>query len=185
MNTRFSRILMSTDLRYPIGRFVPPLRATAATRSAAITAIAQAPDHLRDAVADLTHAQLETPYRPGGWTVRQVVHHVADSHVNAYVRLRLTLAEDVPTVRPYDETRWAELVDAKHMDVQASLSLLDALHERFVALLQSLGEDDWQRRYRHPESGEHDLDYLLEMYAWHGRHHAAHITALRDRLKWR
>jgi len=179
-----STLPMSADLRYPVGEFVPPTKATAESRTAAIGYIARAPERLRAAVAGLTHAQLETPYRPGGWTVRQVVHHVVDSHLNAYIRLRLALTEDRPTIRPYNESRWAELIDAKHMDVEISLALLDSLHQRFVALLQALGDNDWSLPYVHPESGEHDLDYLLEMYAWHGRHHTAHITGLRDRMKW-
>jgi hypothetical protein len=175
---------MSPDLRYPVGPFVPSNATDEASRAQAIAAIADAPEKLRSAVRGLTHEQLETPYRPGGWTARQVVHHVVDSHLNAYVRLRLTLTEERPTIRPYDEARWAELIDAKIMDVEISLTLLDALHQRFVALMKSLSSGDWQRRYVHPESGEHTLDYLLEMYAWHGRHHVAHVTALRSRKGW-
>jgi len=175
---------MSADLRYPVGRFVPPPPATSASRASAIASIAQAPDRLRAAVAGLTHEQLETPYRPDGWTVRQVVHHVVDSHINAYTRLRLALTEDAPTIRPYEEARWAELIDARHMDVEVSLTLLDALHQRFVAVLQAMNDSEWQRSYVHPESGTHSLDYLLEMYAWHGRHHVAHVTSLRERMKW-
>ena len=116
--------------------------------------------------------------------MRQVVHHVVDSHLNAYTRLRLALTEDRPTIRPYEESRWAELMDARHMDVEVSLTMLDAMHQRFVALMQSLADEEWGRRYVHPETGEHSLDYLLEMYAWHGRHHVAHITALRKRMNW-
>ena len=175
---------MSLDLRYPIGPFVPSSAVDGASRVSAIAALVSAPAALRAAVRGLTHEQLETPYRSGGWTVRQVVHHVVDSHLNAYTRLRLALTEETPTIRPYDEARWAELTDARQMDVEVSLTLLDALHGRFVALLQSLGEADWHRRYVHPSSGEHTLDYLLEMYAWHGRHHVAHVTALRSRLQW-
>ncbi|MEP7347348.1 MAG: YfiT family bacillithiol transferase [Gemmatimonadaceae bacterium] len=175
---------MSPDLRYPIGPFVAPPTADSATRATAIAALAAAPHELRAAVTGLTREQLETPYRPSGWTVRQVVHHVVDSHLNAYTRLRLALTEERPTIRPYDESLWAELVDARSMDVEVSLTLLEALHSRFVTLLSSLADSDWQRRYVHPESGDHTVDYLLEMYAWHGRHHLAHVTALRTRMDW-
>lgn len=175
---------MTPDLRYPIGPFVPPDSADACSRARAILLLAEAPAALRAAVDGLTHEQLEAPYRPDGWTVRQVVHHVVDSHVNAYTRLRLALTEDSPTIRPYDEARWAELIDAKAMAVDVSLDLLDQLHERMVGLLQSLPDESFVRRYVHPESGAHTIDYLVEMYAWHGRHHVAHITSLRSRMNW-
>lgn len=176
---------MSTDLRYPIGPFVPPAQYDAASRAVAVTAIAQTPAALRAAVDGLTSTQLDTPYRPGGWTVRQVVHHVADSHINAYTRLRLALTEDRPTIRPYDESRWADLSDARHMPPDVSLDLLELLHRRFVTLWESLLPADFARKYVHPDSGEHTLDYLLEMYHWHGRHHVAHVTSLRGRMNWR
>jgi hypothetical protein len=135
-------------------------------------------------VKGLTNDQLDTPYRPGGWTVRQVVHHVADSHLNAYCRLRLALTEDRPTIRPYEESRWAELPDAKNLPVDVSLALLESLTTRWVSLMRSLPPEAFDRRYVHPESGEHDLNYLAAMYAWHTRHHVAHVTSLRTRQGW-
>lgn len=175
---------MTIDLQYPVGQLVPPVAADATWRQGAIASIAAAPAALRRAVHGLTNEQLATPYRPGGWTVRQVVHHVVDSHLNAYVRLRLALTEDRPTIRPYDEAAWAELADARAMDVEVSLQLLDLLHRRFVALWESLPSAAFDRTYVHPESGSHSLDYLLAMYEWHGRHHVAHITSLRQRMGW-
>jgi uncharacterized damage-inducible protein DinB len=172
------------DLRYPIGpfRFNPP--ATADTRLADVASIADAPGRLRQAVAGLDERQLDTPYRPTGWTVRQVVHHIVDSHINAYVRFRLALTEDHPTVRPYDEKGWAELADARAAPVEISLDLLDRLHERWVRLLRSLPEEAMARTVHHPENGVMSLDHLLQSYSWHGRHHVAHITALRARENW-
>lgn len=174
---------MATDLRYPIGRFTLPAPLLPADRPGAIAAIAEAPARLRAAVSDLSEEQLDTPYRPGGWTLRQVVHHVPDSHVNAYVRLKLTLTEDVPTIRPYDEAAWAELPDAAG-PIQHSLGLLDRLHERWVYLWRHLDEPDWDRRLRHPEMGALGVDELCALYAWHGKHHVAHITTLRAREGW-
>ncbi|MFN8572446.1 MAG: putative metal-dependent hydrolase [Gemmatimonadaceae bacterium] len=176
---------MSVDLRYPVGRFAPPpTTVDASWRRDAIASIAAAPAALRRAVQGLTNDQLATPYRPDGWTVRQVVHHVFDSHLNAYARLRLALTENQPTIRPYDESAWAELPDAKSMDVEVSLQLLELLHRRFVALWESMAPEAFARMYVHPESGAHSLDYLLAMYEWHGRHHVAHITTLRTRERW-
>ncbi|HXH07231.1 MAG TPA: putative metal-dependent hydrolase [Vicinamibacterales bacterium] len=172
------------DLRYPVGKFAPRAAVGEADRRALIDAIAALPGALSDAVWDLTDAQLDTPYRPGGWTVRQVVHHVADSHVNAYVRTRLALTEETPLVKTYEEAAWAELADARRLPVEVSLALLEALHRRWVALLEALDPAAFRRRVRHPELGELDLDVLLQLYAWHGRHHTAHVTALRDRLGW-
>jgi hypothetical protein len=159
------------DLRYPIGRFegkgeLPQW----------IDEIAAAPSNLRAAVKGLTPQQLDTPYRPGGWTVRQVVHHVPDSHLNSYVRFRLALTEDEPTIKPYDEERWAGLVDARTAPVEVSLALLESLHERWVLLLRSLTPADWQRTFRHPELGVVTLERSAGLYAWHGRHHVAHIV---------
>ena len=171
-------------LRYPIGG---PGRAesyTAQERSAAIEGIRQLPQNLRSAVAPLSEEQLETPYRPGGWTVRQLVHHVADSHVNAYVRVRLALTEDWPTIIPYQETRWAELTDARSAAVSTSLDLLQALHVRWVQLFASLQEQDWKRGYVHPESGRDTIERVLVLYDWHGRHHTAHVTRLSARMGW-
>jgi len=176
---------MPADPRYPIGPHVYAGSLTDEQRAEAIAEIAALPERLRAAVADLDDAQLDTPYREGGWTVRQVVHHVPDSHLNAYVRFRLALTEDAPTIRPYEEARWAELTDARTLPVDVSLRLLDAMHTRWVALLNSLGPDDFARTYVHPEHGRpFTLDEAVSMYAWHSRHHTAHITTLRDRMGW-
>jgi uncharacterized damage-inducible protein DinB len=175
-----------TDLRYPIGTFTYDGAMTDARRAECIARIAAAPGRLRAAVAGMDDAQLDTPYRPGGWTVRQVVHHVPDSHLNAYTRIRLALTEDTPTIKPYEEARWAELSDARTMPVDVSLALLDALHARWVGLLQRLGPGDGARQFRHPEHGRlMTIDELLAMYAWHGEHHVAHVTGLRERMGWR
>jgi hypothetical protein len=176
---------MEADLRYPIGKFQRPESLTEEQRRELIDAIAAAPAGMSAAVAGLSAAQLDTPYRPGGWTIRQLVHHVPDSHMNAYTRFKLALTENEPTIKPYDEKRWAELADAKSA-IEPSLALLGNLHERWVLLLRSLGPSNWARKFRHPE---HDalmsLDAALAMYAWHGRHHVAHITSLRERNSWR
>jgi DinB superfamily len=171
-------------LRYPIGG---PRRAelsTAQERSAAIEGIRQLPQNLRSAVAAFSEEQLETPYRPGGWTVRQLVHHVADSHMNAYVRVRLALTEDWPTIIPYQENRWAELNDASTGAVSTSLDLLQSLHTRWVQLFASLDEHDWKRGYVHPENGRETLERVVVVYDWHGRHHTAHVTQLSARMGW-
>lgn len=175
---------MPTDLRYPIGPFHYAGRGTAEQRSAWIAEIAAAPGALRAAVEGLSDTQLNSPYREGGWTVRQVAHHVPDSHLNAYVRFKLALTEREPTIRPYDEKRWAELPDASTGAIVVSLDLLDALHERWVRLLRSLGPGEFARTLNHPESGVQDLDQLTAHYAWHGRHHVAHVTSLRERMRW-
>ena len=171
------------DLRYPIGRFTRPDRLSAADRERAIGVIMNTPAQLRRAVEDLSAEQLDTPYRPGGWTVRQLVHHVPDSHLNAYVRCKLALTEDVPTIKPYDEAAWAQLPDSR-MPVETSLVLLETLHARWVTLLRSVAEEQWARRLNHPESGVMRLDQLLALYAWHGPHHVAHVTSLRARNGW-
>jgi uncharacterized damage-inducible protein DinB len=176
---------MTDDLRFPIGEFRYQGPATAADRRDRIEQIEQAPAALRAAVRGLTDAQLDTRYRPGGWTVRQVVHHVPDSHLNAMTRFKLALTEDTPTIRPYDEARWAELGDVGATPVETSLRLLEALHERLVILLRSLEPAQFQRTLFHPErNAVMTLDELLALYAWHGRHHAAHITGLRQREGW-
>jgi hypothetical protein len=158
---------------------------TDARRAACVARIAAAPAALRAAVAGLSEAQLDTPYRPGGWTVRQVVHHVPDSHLNAYVRIRLALTEDTPTIKPYEEARWAELPDARTLPIDTSLALLEGLHARWVALLGVLGAADGARQFHHPEHGRLiTVDELIAMYAWHGEHHVAHVTSLRARNGW-
>lgn len=146
--------------------------------------IAETPARLRAAIAGLSEQQLDTPYRPGGWTVRQVIHHVPDSHMNSYVRFRLALTEDQPVIKAYYEDRWAELPDARTAPVEVSLALLESLHRRWVALLDSLTEADWKRTFRHPELGPVSLEQNAALYAWHGRHHTAHITGLRARMQW-
>jgi uncharacterized damage-inducible protein DinB len=177
---------MTSDasLRYPIGGFKRAESFTPQERSAAIAGIRQLPQHLRAAVAPLSDEQLETPYRPGGWTVRQLVHHVADSHMNAYSRVRLALTEDWPTISPYQENRWAELEDARAAAVSTSLDLLDALHVRWVRLFASLDEQDWKRGYTHPENGCQSVEQAVILYDWHGRHHTAHVTQLSERMGW-
>ncbi|HEX6535506.1 MAG TPA: putative metal-dependent hydrolase [Gemmatimonadaceae bacterium] len=173
------------DLRYPVGKFSPVANVDAAQRERWIGEIAAAPAALRAAVAGLSPAQLDTPYRPDGWTVRQVVHHVPDSHPNGYVRVKLALTEDEPFVKPYQESRWAELPDSSETPVETSLALLDALHARWVTLLRAMTPDDFRRGYRHPEYGRVvPLTEVIGLYAWHGRHHVAHITALRERNGW-
>ena len=173
------------DLRFPIGRFAAPASTMAGVRAAHIQTLRLLPERLRMAVAGLSDAQLDTPYREEGWTVRQVVHHVADSHANAYVRTKLALTEDWPTIKPYDEAAWAELADSRWLPVEGSLTLTEALHGRWVALLESLTEEDFRRGYMHPENGRTSLAQMLALYDWHSRHHTAHITALSARLGWR
>ena len=172
------------DLRYPIGKFTFEGPSSDADRKRLIDEIEQAPTLLREAVLGLSDDQLDTVYRPDGWTVRQVVHHVVDSHINSYVRFRLVLTEDEITIKTYDESLWAELVDAKSAPVEPSLTLLDLLHYRWVMLLRSLSAEDCARTFMHPDFGPLDLDKFIGLYAWHGRHHVAHITSLRDRRGW-
>ncbi len=172
------------DLRYPIGRFRFDPSVSDDKRRLSIAEIAAAPARLRVAVEGLDDTQLDTPYRPDGWTVRQVVHHVPDSHLNAYVRMRLALTETNPTVRPYDQAAWAQLNDASIAPPSVSLALLEALHRRWVLLMTSLDPADWTRPLQHLEAGPMTIDTLLQLYAWHGRHHTAHITALREREGW-
>jgi uncharacterized damage-inducible protein DinB len=170
-----------TDLQYPVGRVTYDDQVTPGKRTAWIRQIAEAPAALCAAVRGLTDAQLDTPYRPDGWTVRQVVHHVPDSHMNAYIRFKWTLSEDNPTIKAYDQSAWARIADTKLTPIEVSLDLLAALHKRLVVLLESLKEEDWVRPLVHPENGPMTLDRLLQLYAWHGRHHVAHITELRRR----
>ncbi len=172
---------MNEDLRYPIGRFTRPESAHPEDRQEWIREIDALPQHLEKAVQDLTDEQLDTPYRPGGWTVRQVVHHVFDSHANAYVRFRLALTEDAPTIKPYQEAAWAELSDARSAPIEPSITALRGLHERWVRLLTSMSETDWKKAYHHPDGGLTSLTHAVALYAWHGRHHVAHITTLEER----
>jgi DinB superfamily len=172
------------DLRYPIGPFEYSGESTEAQRRAYIDRIEAAPAHMRAAVAGLDGQQLETPYRPGGWTVRQVVHHVPDSHMNSYMRCRLALTEDNPVIKPYEQERWAALADASTAPIEISLVLLESLHRRWMLLLWSLDPADFARTFVHPELGQVSLDRNLALYAWHGDHHVAHITSLRRRNGW-
>ncbi len=173
------------DLRYPIGAFQFPETVSPSERRSFIQQIADAPERLRKAVAGLDDRQLETPYRPGGWTVRQVVHHLADSHVNSYVRFKLAMTESEPQVKGYDETLWAELPDAKSSPVEVSLALLSSLHERWVIFLRALTDDECARGFIHSQLGRVRVDQNTALYAWHGRHHVAHIEALKEREGWR
>jgi uncharacterized damage-inducible protein DinB len=171
-------------LRYPVGRFSPKRNSTDEDRDVWIGQIERLPAELGSAIAGLDADQLDTPYRPGGWTVRQVVHHLADSHVNSHVRFRLAVTEREPVIRPYQEAAWAELPDARDGDPAMSLELLSGLHRRWVAFLRSLDADAWRRAFQHPESGRITLDTSLQLYAWHGRHHVAHVRKLRERMRW-
>lgn len=171
-------------LRFPVGRFSPPASATPDLRATQMDTLRQLPSHLRDAVVGLSDAQLDTPYREGGWTLRQVVHHVADSHMNAYVRFKLAVTEDWPTIKAYDEAAWAELADGRTLPVDVSLRLIEGLHARWVALLASMQEADFEKGYVHPVLGRQSLAQALALYAWHSRHHTAHVTSLRARMNW-
>ncbi|NEW08001.1 bacillithiol transferase BstA [Paenibacillus sp. SYP-B3998] len=173
------------DLRYPIGLFEHEGEITQEQLQVWMADIESTPRRLQAAVAGLSDEQLDTPYRPGGWSVRQVVHHVADSHLNSYTRFKLALTEEQPTIRPYYEDRWASLSDGKSAPVELSLALLDALHSRWMILLHSLNQDQLARAFVHPESGNKiRLDWNVGNYAWHGNHHITHITRLRDRRGW-
>lgn len=173
-----------TDLRYPIGKFAYEGPLSEDPKQKCLHDIEQAPAKLRAAVSGLSEKQLDTPYRPDGWTVRQVAHHVPDSHLNAYVRFKLALTEDEPTIKPYEEDRWARLADTQSTPVEVSLAMLDSLHNRWVRLLRSLKSEDWKRTFRHPELGLMNLEKNLALYSWHSRHHVAHITSLRERSGW-
>jgi hypothetical protein len=172
------------DLRYPIGRFAPDLNPTPESRAKHMDEISAAPARLRKAISGLSPQQLDTPYREGGWTVRQVVHHVPDSHLNAYIRCKLALTENAPTIKPYNEDAWARLKDSEITSVEVSLNLLEAVHIRWVNLLHSLKPLDFERKFNHPEAGVKNIDWLVSLYDWHGNHHVAHITSLRERMKW-
>jgi len=175
---------MSEDLRFPIGEFDRNFTLTPGARQERMVVIRELPQRMRDAVAGLSAEQLDTEYRPGGWTVRQTVHHVADSHANSLTRFKLALTEDEPpTIRPYYEDRWAELGDNK-LPIDVSLKMIDGMHARWVALMESMSEEDFAKKFIHPETGEWTLDEALALYAWHSKHHTAHITSLRDRMGW-
>jgi uncharacterized damage-inducible protein DinB len=175
--------LNDVDPRYPVGRFAPPSTITPDDRTDAIATLAELPEQLRNAVDGLSFAQLSTPYREGGWTLRQVVHHVADSHMNAVIRVKLALTEDWPTIKPYDEVAWAKLHDVA-APIEWSLELIESLHARWVMLLQSLNDEQWKRGCHHPENGPMTVEQLTLLYAWHSRHHVSHITHLRARENW-
>lgn len=173
-----------TDVRYPIGRHEAVSTLTPEQRAEAIAQISAAPEELRRAVRGLDDRQLDTPYRDGGWTVRQVVHHVPDSHMHAYLRCKFLLTEPQPTVKTYEQGAWASTPETR-APVEVSLALLDALHRRWVLLLKGVAPADFGRTLNHPENGLMTLDAIVAMYAWHGRHHTAHITSLRERMGWR
>jgi hypothetical protein len=172
------------DLRYPIGAFQAISAPSAADRRDHILQLAEIPGKLRLAVESLSASQLDTPYRPEGWTVRQVVHHLADSGFNWYIRTRLALTEDKPAIKPYDEKLWAELSDARVGPIEPSLLMLDGLHARWASLFESLEPGDWGRELFHPERGVINLDFVLQVSTWHGRHHTTHITEFRSRMMW-
>ncbi|MEP7214508.1 MAG: YfiT family bacillithiol transferase [Acidobacteriota bacterium] len=171
---------MQNDPRFPIGTFD---RDASTPRAELIQTIETLPTAIAASVAGLSDEQLDTPYREGGWTLRQTVHHVADSHMNAYIRFKLALTEDVPTIRPYFEDRWADLADSKR-PVNVSLKLIEGIHERWANILDSMTNADYERELEHPDSGRWTLDKLLSLYAWHSRHHTAHITRLRSTRNW-
>jgi len=172
------------SLRYPIGRFTPPQNTTPETRSAQIETLRSLPRALQSAINGLQLPQLDTPYREGGWTVRQLIHHIADSHANSFIRCKLALTEDWPVIKPYDEKAWAELADSRYLPVDVSMLFIGALHTRWVTLFESLDEADFQRGYHHPETGRQTLAQALALYAWHSLHHTAHITSLCTRMNW-
>jgi uncharacterized damage-inducible protein DinB len=176
---------MSDDLKYPIGRPELKPELTEDERADAIAHIEACPAALRQALAGLRDEQLDTPYRPGGWTVRQVAHHVPDSHMNAYIRFKWALTEEEPAIKAYFEDRWAQLADSRTTPVEVSLALLDNLHRRWVDLLRSMRPEDFRRALVHPENGRRTLDQMLGLYAWHGAHHVGHVTSLRSRMGWK
>jgi hypothetical protein len=175
---------MSDDPRYPIGKHHRPDAITPEDRERYIATLDWLPGGMRAAVAGLNDAQFDTPYRDGGWTIRQVVHHIADSHMNMVLRVRFALTEDWPVIRPYNEAEWARLEDAKTLPIESSLKILEGLHARITVLLRSLGESQWQRGYEHPENGRTTLEQAAALYDWHSRHHVGHVTELRKRMGW-
>jgi hypothetical protein len=175
---------MTNDPRYPLGKFSFEGNMTEQQKARCLDDIEQTPARLRAAVSGLNDQQLDTPYRDAGWTVRQVVHHVPDSHMNSYVRFKLALTEDEPTIRPYMENLWAELPEAKSAPIELSLTLLESLHQRWMLALRGIKPEEWKRNLRHPEMGLLSLEKTLALYAWHGRHHVAHVTSLRELMGW-
>jgi uncharacterized damage-inducible protein DinB len=173
-----------SDPRYPIGKFSYAGPLAAEQKQECLADIEQTPARLRAALRGLSDAQLDTPYRDGGWTLRQVAHHVPDSHMNSYIRCKLALTEDEPTIKPYMENLWAELPESKSAPIEVSLALLDSLHERWMLLLRQLTDADWKRTFRHPDLGLVSLEKNLALYSWHGRHHVAHVTNLREKMGW-
>ncbi|HEY7096389.1 MAG TPA: bacillithiol transferase BstA [Terriglobales bacterium] len=173
-----------SDPRYPIGKFSFEGPLTQAQRNSFLNDIERLPSVFRSAIEGLSSEQLDTPYREGGWTVRQVIHHVPDSHMNAYIRFKLALTEDEPTIKPYMEDRWARLADTDKTPPEVSLVLLDQLHDRWTRLLRSITPEQWKRSFRHPEMGLVSLEKNLALYSWHGKHHLAHVTELRKRMGW-
>ena len=172
------------DPRYPIGKFSFDGTLTPEQKKQYLNDIEQTPARMREAVRGLSDQQLNTPYREGGWTVRQLAHHIPDSHMNAYIRFKLALTEDEPTIRPYMEDRWAELPESKQAPIDVSLTLLDSLHQRWTMVLRNIPDADWKRTLRHPEMGLLSLEKTLALYAWHGKHHVAHVTTLREKMGW-
>jgi uncharacterized damage-inducible protein DinB len=174
---------MNEDLRFPVGTF-EQVEVTKDLRSQFINTIAELPAKLREACEGLSEEKLETQYRPEGWTVKQVIHHIADSHSQSFSRFKLGLTEDCPTIKPYAEDLWAELADSKHAPVDSSLAIIEGVHARWTMLLNSMTDADFAKKLNHPERGEYDLDYFLSLYDWHSRHHLAHITELKKRNNW-
>lgn len=175
---------MEEDLRYPIGRFEPRENPTSDDIQDWIEDIEALPRMLREAVEDLSEEQLDTPYRPGGWMLRQIVHHLGDAHLNAYVRFKLALTEDQPTVKPYEESLWAEMADYRQVPVETSLALIDAVHAKWLAVLRAMAPEDFKRQFMHPVSGPTPLSRALDLYSWHGRHHLAQVTTTIERNRW-
>ncbi len=175
---------MDTSASYPIGSFAYRGKLSPGERAARIEDIRALPEALRSATSGLSRERLDTSYREGGWSIRQVVHHLADSHMNSFVRFKLALTEDNPRIKPYAQDAWAALPDARKAEVEPSLSLIEGLHARWVLLMEGLTPADWERTFDHPERGKLTLDYALQLYAWHGRHHTAHVMGVRKRLGW-
>lgn len=175
---------MSTDPRYPIGKYSRPDAITSQQRKLFLDQIEELPRKLNDAVSGLTEAQIDTPYRDGGWTVKQVVHHLADSHMHGYIRAKFAKTMDNPTIMPYDEKSWSELDDAANLPIEISLGIINNVHARWTHFLRSLPQDEFALKLMHPENGPMTLDHVLALYSWHGRHHTAHVTELRNAKGW-